>query len=636
MEWEPDILDLESIAYLEDVRALLENNQSKRIYCFGGGSAAEIMMENLFSAYNIQNFLDNNSALWGKKIGEIEIRSPQILLEEEKESYIVLILSRHYIAISEQLEEYGLRKNREYYEIYSRSESYFHVKRFAKTAVKFADFVMNIPEHVFEHSEEFKMRHIGVICIATMVESQAWYPIALFLLLRYCGYQVTLIVDTLHSFDDIVYFEQYTQIAKVYIDHIVNMLRERFPELDICYIDQTKTTELDEADVDEIRHLTDLTVKWQNARPAEYLEESYIRAAFEDILTANMKVLKAFFAHHHYDTINVISGAHKHRGLYTWEGKRQGIPVSTYDGNSAEGYTLFSSDGPCSYHYDIAKVIQENMCDEQLKRYIIDLGRKDFQARINTTYEDAGYNYQRTVEVDQDQKIYDVIIPLNVNYDMAGIGIDRVFTDEREWLFGTVDYLIEHTDASIMVREHPSLGFYIKKGWKGKSYEEEFDMKYQKNDRICFCSYNQPINTYRMIERSKVVLPYSSTTGIEAYLLGKPVITHTDVYYSNLNFVYNAQDKDDYYSLITRAICGELDLQGTEEEAYMAYCGLAASAIRSEFTERKEDWMTYSLNELIEQEGVRAITSIVAENMSPIYINYKRIYNIGRDTLRAK
>lgn len=621
-----DIFDVNSLIRWEAIKGILDDNLDKKVYCFGGGTAAEILMSELLYKYNIEGFLDNNAAIWGKRIGGKTVCDPKILLEQEKGTFIVLILSRHYVVISKQLEEYHLIDKQDYFDIFSEFEKYFQVKRFALSAEKFMNFIENIPNDIFNSAKEVKQKHIGIVCIATMVESQAWYPIAIFLLLKYLGYNATLIVDEMSSCDDIVYYDGYTRIAKLYIDYIIEKMRDRLGDLDICYVDAEGIADLDENDEKEISRLTEVAVKWQMSRPSEVMEETYTRKAFKEIIARTMSIVKAFFDKHHFDAINVISAAHKHRGVYTWEGKRYGIPVSSYDGNSAEGYTIFSADGPCSHGYDIVRVIKDGMLDRELINYIVENSKKNFEKRINSTKEIGGYNFQPIVKLEKNQQFYDIIMPLNINCDMAALGIDRVFQSEQEWIFETVDFILNSTDASVMVREHPAMIDPGWGGWRIHSYREEFEQRYKNSSRVTFCRADQEINTYRMIEKAKLVLPYSSTVGVEAFLLGKPVITHTNVYYSELNFVFNAHSPREYFQYIIDGINNKLENKKEIEEAYITYYGVMHALTKSCFTERKESWMELQIPQLLKEEGVQDIINVIAENVPPIYMNVKRNY----------
>lgn len=618
-----DLFEVESLINFSKIEQILNNNKGKKIFCFGGGSAAEILMNQLLFKYDIEGFLDNNSLLWDKKIHGVRIRNPKEVLNFNKEDIFVIILSKHLKAISEELDGMGLEVGKNYIDIYQSFASYFRTKKFQASAEKYLDFIDKVTKEDFKMTRESE--HIGVVCITSMVDWETWYPITIFLILKSMGYNATLIMDNMYSFDDVIYFEEHAITAKKYSDYIINYLLEKIPDLDIRFLDKSKKSNLDKQDFAEIDRLVELNLLWQNAKYDEMdnVEFEKREKIFKNVLVENEKVIKAFFAENKFDSLNVITALHKSRGLYMWEGKRYNMRVSSYDGAGLDMGSLYTTDYPCSHAYDISKVINEKMLDDKLRDIIIKLAKEDFNNRINATSSDKGYNFQPVSNVNKSQRFYDVIIPLNVNCDGAGIGLNCAFANEMEWIYSTIDYIIENTDASIMVREHPAIASCDWVECRLDSYGDEIDRRYGKTGRVYFCQASEKINTYRMIEKCKVVLPYSSTIGVEAVLLGKKVITHTKVYYSLLDFIYSAKTKDEYFSLIKGAVDGSIiEKKYDVGDAYIAYFGLRKLIAETEFRETTDVWMKYSLKELLEVEGVKDMMAAFAEKVPLNYANF--------------
>ena len=108
------------------IKNILDINYGKKVFCFGAGTAAEILMDLFGENLKVNKFLDNNASLWGDSIKGVEIDNPEKLLEE-KDKFVVLILSRHVYEISLQLNNYGLKKEQDYYDIYTSFLTYFMV-----------------------------------------------------------------------------------------------------------------------------------------------------------------------------------------------------------------------------------------------------------------------------------------------------------------------------------------------------------------------------------------------------------------------------------------------------------------------------------------------------------------------------
>ncbi|MDE6433369.1 MAG: hypothetical protein K2L07_03995 [Lachnospiraceae bacterium] len=568
--------------------------------------------------------MDNNKAKQGTELYGKPIRSPQILKEMKKGSYIVLILSKHVMAIREQLQEYGIDEA-DYYDIYNEFVAYFRIKKFEKDAYDFIDFLERIPDGYFSNIPVKEGKKIGIVCLGEMVQHITWYAMAQSLVLRYNGYQSTLIIDTLKSFDSYIYFEGVEAVAKIYIDYIVNILQEKCPDIGVAYIDEEKCTDLDDEDLAMSHKFAPIVVKWLNSRRDEVFlprEANRILIA-ENLLNETMRHIKYFLENSAYDTINVYTGIHRHRCVYTYLGKKMGMRVSTYDGDKI-GITIYGTTGVSTHRQEIATLINENAFTEQERKDIATLAKEDFNQRRDSVKGNVGYNFQ-IVKGGEIERPYDVVIPLNIFWDSAALGRNNLFENEIEWLKETLEFLMKNTNATVMVREHPAQ--YGDREFLYARCDKELPILLQYPERIFFADAAAKVNTYQYIEACKLVLPYTSTTGIESVLMGKNVILHTNVYYDDIDIAYKAHSKQDYFDKIQyylqhsqSAICQNI------ENAYMAYYFLRHYDIRTPFTECDQTkWIGLSVKEICEMPGVEEIVGIIAQNEPAVYKNVKRI-----------
>lgn len=220
------LYDIEKHIDINYIENIIKNNHGKKIICFGGGTAADILMKKILYRYDTYCFLDNNKTLHGTKLYDVEIKSPELLKELKQGSFFVLIISKHVAAISKQLEEIGLKLNQDYFDIYNKFLTYFRIKKFVSYAKRFEEFINRIPDGTLEAIPVKNTEKIGIVCIAGMLQLSSWYPIAQSILLRYKGYQTSLIIDCLHSFDDYIYFDGITRLASIYIDYIVGKVKK--------------------------------------------------------------------------------------------------------------------------------------------------------------------------------------------------------------------------------------------------------------------------------------------------------------------------------------------------------------------------------------------------------------------------
>lgn len=630
------IYDVESLIDYEKIKNIIEKHKNKKIICFGGGTAAIFLTNNLLINYDVECFIDNNSKLWGTEINGIQIVNPEIVKEKEKGTFIILILSRYVINIRQQLISYDLEENKDFLNIYDEFIKYFRVKKFDCIAHKFLDFINRIPNDLFKNIEEKHDINIGIVCKASILLLETWYPLAQYLILKYSGYKVTLIVDNLRSFDDFTHFDGQSDIAKVYSDFVIERMKEKVGKMRIKYIDSNNKASLVKEDIDEVKRLAQLNVLWQDSKTDNYVycsaEEK--RDVFEKILLDNMESIKYFFAHNKFDTINVLTALHKSRGLYMWEGIRYNMRVSNYDAGNDEN-TLYETNFPSAHSNDVKNLIDNNKFTKEELNKIIELSKDNFKRRMNSTIDNIGYNYQLVSKVKKDQKFYDIIIPLNISWDAAALGLDRVFRSYTEWVIETVKYIVNNTNASVMIREHPAQEVY--KEYNFIRLEKEIKEICDDTSRVYYCNSYEEVNTYKMIEKCKIVLPYSSTIGIEAAILGKKVIVHTNCYYSNMNFVMNANTKQEYFKLINIYLNKNENMnENIKKEAYLAYYYQMKHAIETNFTEANDVWMNLNFCDLLNMKGVKKIIQIIGQEESGVYLNIKEELDILNNRLGEK
>ncbi len=256
--------------------------------------------------------------------------------------------------------------------------------------------------------------------------------------------------------------------------------------------------------------------------------------------------IQALLRQQSFDYLVVPGGIYRTSGLYMELGKRAGVRVATFD---SDGPVLYvSTDGVAAHHDDIPRVFDmfpDN--DEMVNQGHAELARR-------TRGEDI-FSYQ-TVVAEGCESTGGVLVPLNQSFDTAALGRHRLFRNQTEWMLALVAWVLEHTEEDIVVRRHPverKTGMH-----SNDDYEGLLRKRFGPSTRIRFVRPDEQVNTYDLIEGARVVLPHTSTVGIEAAALGKPVVVHSDCYYAGLGFVWNATTRDEYFNLIGRAISGEI------------------------------------------------------------------------------
>jgi hypothetical protein len=184
-----------------------------------------------------------------------------------------------------------------------------------------------------------------------------------------------------------------------------------------------------------------------------------------------------------------------------------------------------------------------------------------------------------------------------------------------EWITETVRWVLESTNSTIIIRQHPAERFEASRS--SDDYRRLLATTFPANDRVQFIAADDPVNTYELLKVVSVVIAYASTVGVEATALGKAVITPSKCYYANLGFVWAARTKSEYFELINRAIQDQcvVTAEMREDALCCYYLAQICNWIHSPFSpEAYGAWSERSLEQLNEEPSVRMTIDSLREN----------------------
>lgn len=612
------------------IHSILQKNKSKKLICFGAGTAT-YLMPLILPDQEIDYYIDSNPRLWGIDQHGNQVKDPHTILKETRGNFIVLIVSQHAISMCKQLEYYGLVKDVDFYDLFTACEMYFRMKKVIFQADKLIEMLQVLPNDIFDKQNSGPK--IGVIAACGYMGTPMIYDIGIFLLLNYLGYPAELIMDNTNTCENFTMYDGATVDIKSITDQIIEFILNKFTGLTVKFIPDEQEAFLSIEDYKVIHRQALLNTTWQKSRQNSRsiaFSESDLFSEFYKTFEKNLKNIKLFFnTNHSYQVMTISTGLHYHRGLYTYMGHKYGIRVANYDGANNDGKTSWATDFPNGHHYDIPKIINGGYFEKSVQEWIQQKAEEHFHNRRYAVSDGVtAYNYQLVGNAES-SKWYDIIIPLNVMWDAAAIGLNRTFDTEKDWLLDTIDFILSHTNATIIVREHP-VQMQLDK-YNNGTFEPLLNKHFGLSKRLYFCKYDQKINTYQLIEHCKAVLPLSSTIGVEAALLDRPVITHSNCYYSKLSFVKAASSREEYFSYIQQALEGGWKISPSQrKEALLSYYLLMNSRIMSDFSEANPEWLFSSLGELSQDSSVQAIVDAIVRDIPIPYYNIIQLHETAQ------
>lgn len=376
------------------------------------------------------------------------------------------------------------------------------------------------------------------------------------------GYPVTIIWDDL-NFLDPEWNAQSEPIEKI-INHIT--ANSQIKNIKLSTLNPQA---ISQKDIPMIDKMAEANAIW-NVRtviPDEKLAE-YKALSLETMLH-NAPYIKALYLQEKFSFILHQSVINNNGPLHKYFANQQNQRLGVFDISMGRGLT--GLDNVQGYFYDILHLINPEsphyiFADEQQRNLAIELAKQENALR--NSGKDKRLTQPEANETVQTEN-YDIVIPLNILWDATALGRNLYFTSPYNWLMETVEWVLENTNLSIAIRQHPHEAKFAQYA-TGSRLGAALVEKFGSSERFRFIKAEEKVNTYHLIQNCQTVLPYTSTLGIEAGIMGKNVIVESDVYYNKQPFVTLARSKQDYFNKIKNPPKKAIT-QHEEEQAWLIY-----------------------------------------------------------------
>ncbi len=422
----------------------------------------------------------------------------------------------------------------------------YGTKWFLQLSAAFDLFLQTVPFDRLRFTRQLP-HPVGVVVSPRNNSAIPWCNITLALLYAARGYPVTIIWDDL-PFLDPEWNQQHSHVADK-----LNRISRASP-IPVLKLSELPTASLDQEDRLAIDRLALGNAIW-NVRdivPSEKLDE--YEALSHRTMLDNAPRIKALYQNHRFDHGVHQSVVNNNGCLHHWFATKQGTRMSCLD-FSLGGGLVGTNDSP-AYYADLTSLLDRTsstylFADRFTKKLAIRLAKKSFS---NCT---VGRDRLGAQVVPLDDAVslpaFDVLIPLNIFWDASALNKIDMFGTPYHWIKQTLSFILDNTQAKVAVRQHPHERLF-ENFTTGKLLAEDLAQEFGNNPRYQFYAATDPVNTYALLRQTQVVLPFTSTLGIEAALLGKRVILASDVYYSNQPFVKKSHSKQEYFTAIAEAL----------------------------------------------------------------------------------
>ncbi|HEX8294910.1 MAG TPA: hypothetical protein VF593_01305 [Chthoniobacteraceae bacterium] len=310
-------------------------------------------------------------------------------------------------------------------------------------------------------------------------------------------------------------------------------------------------------------------------------------------LASHVSRVRHLLAESGIDWLLIPGGIWGLSSIYVEAARRAGIAFTTYD--SGAQILVVCQNGVASHQADIplALTLTESAMAARpaYRDQIIAWSHRELDERVKGR---GNYiTFQTQAAAGSSPFNYNVLVPLNLRWDSAALGRQRLFATVDDWVAAIVEWGAGEPLARVCIRQHP-----IERRAAWKSSDDVGQRLRERNpagDRVRFIGAEEPVSTYDLLGSVRVVLPFTSSMGVEAPMLGIPVITAAHSYYEDLPFVHRAESVVHYFQLLSQSLHDGLTVSPAQGEnaAIVYYLTQHCNLMPSSFTAAPADFLSW-------------------------------------------
>ncbi|MFN2304908.1 MAG: hypothetical protein ACK2TV_14350 [Anaerolineales bacterium] len=295
------------------------------------------------------------------------------------------------------------------------------------------------------------------------------------------------------------------------------------------------------------------------------IDDEATRVLYRHYVLSAYKVAKQFdhlLNEAHPYSVLVFNGMQYPEATARWVAKRHGIPVYSHEVGLRPLSGFFTSGEATAYPVDISDDFQLSpQQNEQLDKYLSKRFKGDFSmAGINFWPEMQGLGESLKLKIQSFRQV--VPIFTNVIFDTSQPHANVLFSDMFTWLDAVLEVVRAHPETLFVMRAHPD------ESRPGKASRESVaDWAHERNiealPNVVFIGPDYYFSSYEIIEHAKFVMIYNSTIGMEASIMGVPVLCAGKARFTQLETVFFPNSKKEYLITLERFLT-EKDLRAPE------------------------------------------------------------------------
>jgi hypothetical protein len=238
--------------------------------------------------------------------------------------------------------------------------------------------------------------------------------------------------------------------------------------------------------------------------------------------------------------------------------QRRGIRVTTHEVGLRPYSAFFSHDHATFRQVEVTGATDLSPAQsDQLDDYL--------SARFRGEFSMAGVRFWQGIE-DLPPHLIDTISSFNrvvsifgnVIFDTSQLHANTIFDDMFTWLEELIPIIESHPDILFILRAHPD------ENRAGKASRETIFQWVSAKElpgkaNVEFIGADESLDSYELIKASDLVLVYNSSIGLEASILGKPVLAAGRARFSGQDAVIDVNNAEGYHRQLESLINAPMD-----------------------------------------------------------------------------
>ena len=244
-------------------------------------------------------------------------------------------------------------------------------------------------------------------------------------------------------------------------------------------------------------------------------------------------------------SILVFNGMQFPEAIVRWVAQLFEIPTYAYE-VGLQPFSAFFTDGDATaYPVNISEDFHlTDIQNDSLDDYLSKRFKGDFSMAGIKFWPDMKGLDESLLEK---TNFFKQVVPIftNVIFDTSQPHANVLFTDMFAWLDQVLEVIKHHPKTLFVIRAHPD------EGRTGKASRESvtewaYERAVDKLENVVFIQPEDYFSSYEMIRLAKFVMIYNSTIGLEASIMGAPVLCAGKARFTQLDTVFFPVSRDDY------------------------------------------------------------------------------------------